>query len=163
MKHLLDYSVENIDSLPAVLGIGLSGYAIQSAEHGRITSIWFFFRDNIVVEIQGTMTTVEPWQEVGTLFFRRIMGTDNHPPAIKLGPAWAIISSVEKLVIEEEGFSAASGVVVCNSNGAELVIVCGAYPYTLEILAPFYDGDFQPEYDLSAYNRVPLELQVVSK
>jgi len=153
MEHHLYYKLEGVDSLRALLEKGLTGFATQTAEHGRFTSIWLFLHKNIVLEIHSSMTDIESWQEVGTLLFRRLDINDNHPPQISLDSVWANIKSLDKLIIKEDAYSAESGMVIRNNNDEELIIVCGAYPYTLEMLAPFCDFDFQPEYDFNLYSK----------
>lgn len=156
MKKVFSFDIENIDSLASWLGKGLSGYAVQSAPHGRLTTLWLFLCDDSVLKIQSIVTTVGPLHEVGTLVFRHLAKVDVSLEAVLLGTDWSDISSADQLILEQEEFSAASGVAICNRSGAEIIVLSGAYPHTVEILAPFFDGDFQPEYEISAYQRTPL-------
>lgn len=156
MKKVFAFEIENIDSLASWLGKGLSGYALQSAPHGRLTTLWLFLCDDSVLKIQSIVTTVGSWHEVGTLVFRGLKKSDVYLDAVLLESTWSDIAAVEQLVLDEEEFSAASGIAILNRSGAEIIVLSGAYPHTVEILAPFFDGDFQPEYEISAYQRRPL-------
>lgn len=153
MKHILDYTLDGVEFLSNAFRAGIAGYAVRTAEHGRPASIWLFFDDGMVIEIQGRMTTVGDWEEVGTLYFRAIKEDDVYPDAIRLESEWTNIDSIEKLILEEDELLASSGIAIRNNSGNELIIVCGAYPYTIELLAPFYGGDFQPEYKFDIYKR----------
>ena len=66
--------------------------------------------------------------------------------------------TAHKLVISESGTRAESGVALVNEDGDELVIVAGAYPYSLAVkgVSPL-PHIFEPEYSLNRYDRVPLE------
>jgi hypothetical protein len=61
-----------------------------------------------------------------------------------------------KLIIEESRTTAESGVIL-HAGSEELVIVAGAFPFTLAICglkaAPF---KFDPEYPLDLYTRISL-------
>ena len=61
-----------------------------------------------------------------------------------------------KLVIEESGTTAESGVIL-KAGREELIVVAGAFPYTLAVGGtmdiPF---EFGPEYPLERYIRIPL-------
>ena len=62
-----------------------------------------------------------------------------------------------KLIIHESGTSAESGLILKASNGDELVIVAGAYPYSLAVLGvPPIPYIFEPEYEIGHYTRVPI-------
>jgi hypothetical protein len=62
-----------------------------------------------------------------------------------------------KLVISESGTTAESGFILTASNGTEIVIVSGVYPYSLAVkgIGSMPHG-FEPEYDLECYERVEI-------
>lgn len=50
-----------------------------------------------------------------------------------------------------------SGLILKASSDDELVIVAGAYPYSLAVLGvPPIPHIFEPEYEISPYTRVPI-------
>lgn len=154
MKKLIKFELEGCDSmdtLSLMLYGGLKGYATESAQHGRPVSLWLFLSDGRVVKIQSLVTTVGPWDEVGTLRVKCLKPGDVSVTAVTLAPTWADISSVKRLVLEEKDFSAESGLSIRNRIGEEMLVLPGAFPYTVEISAPFYMGDFQPECEPALY------------
>ena len=62
-----------------------------------------------------------------------------------------------KLVISESGTTAESGLILTASDGTEIVIVSGVYPYSLAVkgIGSMPNG-FEPEYDLEYYERVEI-------
>ena len=62
-----------------------------------------------------------------------------------------------KLVISESGTTAESGFILTASDGAEIVIISGVYPYSLAVkgIGSMPHG-FEPEYDLECYERVEI-------
>lgn len=154
MKKTLEFDIEGcgtVNPLSRVLHEGIKGYATETAQHGRPTSLWLFLSDGCVVKIQSLVTTVGPWDEVGTLRLKCLMPGDAFPNAISLASTWSDISSIKRLILEEKDFSAESGLVIKNRIGEELLVLSGAFPYTVEISAPFFFGDFQPECEPIAY------------
>lgn len=154
MKKTLKFELEGCDSvnsLSHMLYEGIKGFAIESAQHGRPTSLWLFCSDQRVVKIQSLVTTVGPWDEVGTLRIKCLVPSDVTPNVVSLAPAWSDIRSVRRLILDENDFSAESGLSLVNRIGEELLVLPGAFPYTVEILAPFFVSDFQPECEPTAY------------
>ncbi len=94
-------------------------------------------------------------REVGVLNFE-------HASALRPGETVLDVASfhgrivVSKLFIHESGTTAESGVVLKASSGAEIVIVAGAYPYSLAVLGvASLPHLFEPEYAIDLYTRVP--------
>lgn len=96
--------------------------------------------------------------EVGVLNFERVS-------APRPGETFVDVESFQdriiasKLLIHESGTSAESGVVLKASSGDEIVIVAGAYPYSLAVLGvALIPRLFEPEYPIDLYTHVPLTL-----
>ncbi len=155
MKKYLAFDVDGIKTLADELRAGLVGYAVEGTNAGRKRSLFFLLRNSSVLRVQVTVTPVDSWHEVGSLVFRHL-SKDDEPlvEMVQLDQAWSKIQLVEKLVLEDDTFCAECGLAVVNQAGQELIIVAGAFPHTVELLAPFYACDFQPEYELEAYRRV---------
>jgi hypothetical protein len=58
--------------------------------------------------------------------------------------------------VDVKGVEAESGIVLRSPSGGEITIVSGAFPYSISVKADFIHEEFQPEYDLAKYKRVPL-------
>ena len=62
-----------------------------------------------------------------------------------------------KLVITDDGTTAESGIVLQASDGQEIIIVAGVYPYSLAISSvSFMPHGFEPKYPLDAYARTAI-------
>ena len=96
--------------------------------------------------------------EVGVLNFEQV---SSHLPDERIADVASAFQSeiaVTKLVIHESGTSAESGLILKASNGDELVIVAGAYPYSLAVLGVLpMPHIFEPEYEIGQYNRISIE------
>ena len=102
------------------------------------------------------MQDVAPKREIGVLNFAHGPTPRSDAKAIALGAAFRGYINVLKLVIEESGTTAESGIVL-QAGSVELIIVAGAFPFTLAVTgvttAPL---SFDPGYPLDRYVRVPL-------
>lgn len=156
MKKILNFDVDGIDHLGDLLRTGLKGYATDTAQLGGMATFWCFLCNEEVLKIYSIMTDISDWDEVGTLTFRSAAEDRNVPKMIPLPSSWNCITSVEKLVLNEIDFSAASGLVIHNYDGEKITLVCGANVYSIQVKAPFFIGKFSPEYEISKYERYPL-------
>ena len=154
MKKQLRFDLSSVDSLATILQTGIRAYATNAAfTGGMINVIWCFLCDGSVLRLQSKMNDLSGWEEVGTLVFRMV-GKDEHlAEPIELPNSWNRIARAEMLVVDEPEFSAESGLVLQNCSGEEFMIVCGADICAVQIQAPFYSGDFLPEYDVERYTR----------
>ena len=157
MKIPLKLDLIGIDSLSALLHNGLSGYSVTRSELGRLRALYLFIMDGTVLRVQAKVTDVGAWREVGMLVFEHQIKTEKTlPPMIPLAPAWSKISALEKLMLDGDTFVAESGIVIRNVVDDHFLILPGAFPHTVEIAAPFYACDFQPEYDVTEYRRATI-------
>jgi len=95
--------------------------------------------------------------EVGVLNFEIAPPIQPGDRIVDVGSAFQRDIVVSKLVINESGTSAESGLILKATNGDELVIVAGAYPYSLAVLGlPPMPHIFEPEYEIDRYTRIPI-------
>jgi hypothetical protein len=154
MKQVINFDLVGIDSLSGLLCDGFSGYAVARSEVGRLRSLYLFIADGTVLRVQSKVTEVGGWREVGTMVFEHpIKAEEARPAMVPLAPAWTKIVALEKLILGEDTLVAECGIAIRNESNEQLLILPGAFPHTVEIIAPFYEGDFQPEYDLGEYKR----------
>lgn len=133
---------------------GIRAYATNAVfTGGMINVIWCFLYDGSVLRVQSKMNDLSGWEEVGSLVFRLVGEEEKIAEPIELPNSWRSIACVEMLVVDEPEFAAESGLVLRNYSGEEFMIVCGADICAVQIQAPFYSGDFLPEYDLATYIR----------
>lgn len=156
MALLLEFDTDGIGSVQSMIRKGIVGYAVDSIfQHGKST-IWLYLSDDVVLKIYTTMTDTVGWDEVGTLVFRLLGNGDDVPEMLPLPQAWRNVAAIEKLIVVDDSFSAESGLQISNDLGEIFTIVCSANVYRIEISAPFFHGDFLPEYELNHYQRVPM-------
>jgi hypothetical protein len=103
------------------------------------------------------MRDVAERMEVGVLNFEQV---SSHRPDERIADVASAFHSeiaVSKLIVHESGTSAESGLILKASNGDEIVIVAGAYPYSLAVHGvPPMPHIFEPEYQIGHYMRVPI-------
>lgn len=63
-------------------------------------------------------------------------------------------STASKLMVNDGGVVCESGLVVRGARGSELIVVAGAYPYTLAVSVAGAFGPFEPELPVDKYDRV---------
>ncbi|MGP1682765.1 MAG: hypothetical protein ACTS8S_10615 [Giesbergeria sp.] len=156
MALLLEFDTDGIASVQSMLRQGITGYAIDSLVPRGMSTIWLFLGDDTILKIYTTMTDTVGWVEVGTLVFRPVAKGDDVPEMRPLPHAWRNVAAIEKLLVVDDDFSAESGLQISNNLGEAFTIVCSENVYRIEIAAPFFHGEFLPEYELTHYKHVPM-------
>lgn len=98
--------------------------------------------------------------EVGVIHVEGIVNSYRPEEEFSLPSELATTLSAQRLVLNTEHGSVDSGVVLTSPCGGEIVIVSGAYPFTVEAMmtpAPHGLRPFEPEYRLDLYERKPLQ------
>jgi hypothetical protein len=132
-----------------------------SAEFGvpnngpRFVTLWR--SDDTGLRLYTEMHDVAERRELGVLNFEAVSSPKPGESIEDVGAAFQGEIFVSKLTIHESGTSAESGVILKASNGDEIVIVAGAYPYLLAVRGVLPTLNiFHPEYPIDRYLRVPL-------
>jgi len=95
--------------------------------------------------------------EVGVLQFERVSSAKEGEIAVEIASEFRDKIAVSKLVVQESGIIAESGIVLTSSNDSEIVVVAADFPYFLAIQGLLPEPyTFRPEYPLERYSRVPL-------
>lgn len=142
------------DQTDAALVQGVDRASIRTAAHGRPIAVTLWQRSGIGTRIESMMHDLAPRLEVGILSMTRVSAPFGDEIFVEAPSEFARDLALTKLFIEVESNRLESGVILTGRSERELVIVAGAYPYSLAI---FGLGDaphrFEPEYPLNAYQR----------
>ena len=154
MKSLLafDFANADIDAIHKALMSGMIGLATDSLQNGMST-VWLFLQQGTAMQVQTKMTEISEWREIGTLVIKQIPKNLSLQKMRLIPTSWLEIESIKRLTAEDGEFSSESGLEFTNKLGEVLIIVCSANPCLIEVSAPFFNGDFLPEYELSHYKR----------
>jgi hypothetical protein len=147
-------------SLLAELGSAIAQVSLEFSipnSGPRFLTLWR--NDKTGLRLYTEMHDVSERREVGVLSLECVSAPRPGEIFTTVSPAFqrGIMSS--KLIVQESGTSAESGVVLATTTGEELIIVAGAYPYSLAVkgLPPLAVPNlFNPEYPLDRYLRVPI-------
>ena len=98
------------------------------------------------------------WQEVGSLNIQLIDQTssekhDNDAVLVRVEVPQFRVTSLAKLVYEDNGFRSECRVAICGGNEEEIVITTGISPGSVSIAAPFSTSPFEPEFSVSECKR----------
>lgn len=92
--------------------------------------------------------------EVGALTFELVSKLGSNEKVFELDASFRGQITASRLLIEESGATIESGVILESGMGSEIVIVAGAYPYSLTVLGRDLGYmSFDPEYPLDLYQR----------
>src|SRR5258708_7393986 len=120
----------------------------------RFVTLWR--SDETGLRLYTEMHDVAERREVGVLNFELVSTPRPGETITDVGPAFQGEIVVSKLIIHESGTSAESGAILKAGNGNEIVIVAGAYPYSLAVRGVLPTLNiFHPEYPIDRYLRVP--------
>lgn len=156
MIKSFEFDNGDIASVQSILRQGIVGYANDIHTPRGISTIWLFLANQSILKIYTQMHDAVGWHEVGTLVFRLVAKDENVPKMLPLPQAWKDIAIIEKMLVVDDDFTAESGLQISNTSGETFTIVCSANVYQIEVAAPFYHGNFLPEYDIFHYKYVPL-------
>jgi hypothetical protein len=127
-------------------------------DHGMPMCLTLWRADGTGLKMFSQMHDVAERTEIGVLNFERTMAPLDFETFVDLPQTFRCEVAASKLVIRESGTSAESGVVLRVSDGEEVMVVAGAYPYSIAVLGVMsVPHIFEPEYNIDRYVRVPME------
>jgi hypothetical protein len=110
----LEFDIDGIASIQSMLRQGIRGYAVDSVVPRGMSTIWLFLGEDTVLKIYTKMTDTVGWTEVGTLVFRPVVKGDEVPEILPLPQAWKSVTTIDKLLVVDDDFSAESGLQISN-------------------------------------------------
>jgi hypothetical protein len=133
---------------------GIVSASIRTAAHGRPIAITLWQQPSVGTRIESVMYGLTDRIEVGLLSATRVSAPFDDESFVTVPSEFHEDFVQTKLFIEVEAHRLESGVVLSARGGSELLILAGAYPYSLAIAGL---GDvphrFEPEYPLVSYER----------
>ncbi len=110
--------------------------------------------DGSGLKIISVMHDVAERREVGVLRFSSASPPKLGDIDLDVSGSFEGVLAVSKLIILELGTEAESGIALMTTSDTELIIVAGAFPYTLAVRGLPGPHMFEPEYTLDHYMRV---------
>jgi hypothetical protein len=148
----------SIDQTDVGLAKGITRISIRTAAHGRPIAVTLWQSEAVGTRIESVMHDLAERIEVGVLVATRVSAPFADEVFVDAPSAFNEDMMLTKLFIEVETKRLESGVVLRGRDGCEIVIVAGAFPYSLAVLgigeAPHR---FEPEYPLNSYLRLKTE------
>jgi len=143
-------------SLAAELSRPLKQISIEFViNRPRFITLWR--SDGTGLKLYTDMHDVAERREVGVLNIERVSTPQPDEVFVTVSPSFGSEIIVSKLLIRESGVEAESGVVFTTKTGDEIVVVAGAYPYSLAVQGvSSLPHVFEPEYPMDQYLRVPI-------
>jgi hypothetical protein len=131
---------------------------IKLAGHHWATDFFIFRKDGVGLRFSVEMVDLAERLEVGVLHVDE--ATDECQPDKKIALPVELTGDlgVERLVFKVGGKEIDSGLVITAKDGAEIIIVSGVFPCTVEVKMTPASGiaRFEPEYEIERYERKPL-------
>jgi len=154
--NTLSFSWGEATSLAAELAKPLKHVFVEFMPHGEPITLTLWRSDDTGLKIHSQMHDLTERTEVGVLNFSFNSEPPTEGKAVCVASMFQRHINPSKLVIEESGTIAESGVVLEAAND-QIVIVAGAFPFTLAVSGLFAGPNvFRPEYPMEQYARVPL-------
>ncbi|MDH4319591.1 MAG: hypothetical protein OEV64_14480 [Desulfobulbaceae bacterium] len=150
MKELR-FIVGSLVNLKDELMKPIESIMLKKLPHGENVSVVLRHSDGSGLLIQSEMYDVGERCEIGVLDFSLIDEVDGEFLRVKAKNLSNVKLNASKLVIHDFGVKAESGVCLSDENDNRIIIVAGAFPNTISIMASFISDKFEPEYPISAY------------
>lgn len=147
------YKYIKFELLNELLFKGLVGISVNKDENQRPNIVWLILSDHRVVKITSIVSSVDDWDEMGSLVFELTKEGFTPHPIIPLNNGWERVMQIEKLIFRDDAVHSESGLVIENSIGDKIEIVSSSFPNAIEILSSVYSDGFEPECDLDVYVR----------
>ena len=145
------------DQTDAGLSQGVSRVSIQAGPDGLPFAVTLWHHSTDGTRIESAMHDLAERIEVGVLSATRVDAPAEKDVFIEVPSDFSGHLKLTKLFIDVQSTRLESGMVLTSQSGCELVVVAGAYPYSLAIHGL---GDahhrFEPEYSLDNYLRLAI-------
>jgi hypothetical protein len=121
----------------------------------RFATLWR--SDGTGLRLYTEMHDVAERREVGVLNFEPVTVPRPDETIADVESAFQGEIAASKLIIHESGEAAESGLILKAGSGEEIIVVAGAYPYSLAVGGVLsMPNIFHPEYPIDRYVRVPM-------
>lgn len=145
------------DQTDAGLVQGISRVSIKADANGLPFAITLWHGLTGGTRIESEMHDLAERVEVGVLSATRVSSPAETEESLEVPIEFSGHLRLEKMFIDVQLHRLESGIALISQNGSELVVVAGAYPYSIAIRGL---GDaphrFEPEYPLGTYLRFPV-------
>lgn len=149
----LSFGWKEQNSLAAELARPLKRISVEFAFHGRPVYVTLWRTDGTGLLVHSDMHDLADRREVGVLQFSYVFAPETQETIIEISPVFDAELLVSKLIIQESGAEAESGIILRAVNREEIVIVAGVNPYSVAICGvPLPECTFEPEYKLEQYS-----------
>lgn len=138
---------------------GANRFGFKTAQHKRATEFVIRCQDGVGLKFSTSMVDLADRLEVGVIRVDKILPDNLVDKEIASPADLAGSLKCEKLVIETDFGLIESGVLFTGQNEHQVVIVAGAFPYTVEVAITstvFGMSEFDPEYPIDEYERQPI-------
>lgn len=144
-------------ALSAELIKPIAQISVQLDPHGRPMSTTLWRSDGTGFRIQAEMHDVAERREVGILKFSYASFPREDEKIVDVRSRFGSELVVSKLIIDESGTRAESGIAIKSTAGHEILIVVAAMPYSLAVSGVLKGPHvFEPEYPVDSYEKVPI-------
>lgn len=134
-------------------------FGFKTAQHHRATDFFLLRHNGTGFRFSVTMVDLAERIEVGVLGIESAKNGYRPEVEFDLPKEFCGALRAERLVLRTEHGSVDSGLVLVANGGEEIVMVSGAYPYTISVKArPAVSTpwSFEPEYSIENYERSPV-------
>jgi hypothetical protein len=146
-------------ALSAELMKPIAQISVQLDTHGRPMNATLWRTDGTGLRIQAEMHDVAERREVGILKFNYASFPSEDEKIVDVRSRFGPKLVVSKVIIDESGTSAESGIVIKSMAGHEILIVVAAMPYFLAVTGNLKGPHvFEPEYPVKCYKNVPITM-----
>jgi len=155
----IHFRIDGIKAIDDLFRQGITGYSTKALPGGAVAVFWLYFSEGSIVGVCPFMTTIrdDSWDEVGSLEFKYLnedeakLRNDLLSLKIPLSAEWLRIVEIDSLIYVDDEIEVQCGFAIKNSSNQKLVVLSAAFPETIAISAPFYAGDFDPEFNADEY------------
>ena len=153
----IGFTGRDLEARVARLREPISHASVETAPYRGAFAVTLWYPDGKGTRITPIMHDIAERFEVGVLNFVSVTRPADDEAIVELPSSFRGPIKVSKLVVNEEGISADSGLLLEAGDGQQIVIVAAAFPFSLFTAGVLPTSDrSDPEYPLSDYQRIDL-------
>ena len=123
----------------------------------RLLTLWR--PDGSGLRVHSEMRQIAERMEIGVLCFEHFKSQSGSEAMLPISPEFDRQVDAFKLVVQESGVTAESGILLRARNGSEIAIVAGAFPLTIAVRGVVEQPHiFEPEYPIEDFERLPIRV-----
>lgn len=156
----LTYGWEGPDPLAVEVTKPIRYVSIEFEPHGKPMYVTLWRPDGTGLRIHSEVHEIAERMEIGVLCFSHLKSLSGTEVMLPVAPEFNQQFDAFKLIVNESGVRAESGLLLRARNGSEITIAAAAFPFMIAIKGVVERPHiFEPEYPMEDFEPIPIRIR----